>query len=135
MSQLEPPSKKKSSQKFKESYSEEFKCLKKSTLSENHARCDTCAKDFSIAHGGKDDCRRHVNSAKHKEYAVASQKTKDVASFFVADKDTTVIKAECLFTRFIIEHNLPIAVADHAKLLFTAMFPDSQNCTTLKCLQ
>ena len=36
--------------------------------------------------------------------------------------ESAVTKAECLFTHFIIEHNLPIAAADHAGKLFREMF-------------
>lgn len=37
-----------------------------------------------------------------------------------------VIDAEVKFIRFLLEHNLPIAVSDHAGPLFQSMFPDSR---------
>ena len=37
-----------------------------------------------------------------------------------------VARAEGLFAAFIVEHNVPIAVADHAAQLFRSMFPDSK---------
>ena len=37
-----------------------------------------------------------------------------------------VIGAEVKFTSFVLEHNLPIAVVDHAGPLFRSMFPDSK---------
>ena len=36
------------------------------------------------------------------------------------------MKGELLFTNFLIEHNLPLATADHAGPLFWKMFPDSK---------
>lgn len=38
----------------------------------------------------------------------------------------SVTTAEALFTELIIEHNLPVAVADHANKLVKKMFPDSE---------
>ena len=34
------------------------------------------------------------------------------------------IKAESLFIKFIVQHDLPISVADHAGNFLTPMFPD-----------
>lgn len=39
--------------------------------------------------------------------------------------DFQVIRSEVLFTGFLVEHNLPMSVADHAGPLFKQMFPDS----------
>ena len=43
-----------------------------------------------------------------------------------------VTSAELLFSNFIIEHNLPIAIADHAGDLFRSMFPDSDIAKNYK---
>ena len=45
-----------------------------------------------------------------------------------------VAKAEALFTAFLVEHNLPLSVADHAGPLFK-MFPDSAIAKKYKCGQ
>ena len=42
-------------------------------------------------------------------------------------------KAEALFTAFLVEHNLPLSVADHAGPLFKEMFPDSAIAKKYKC--
>ncbi|KAK3754199.1 hypothetical protein RRG08_028164 [Elysia crispata] len=42
------------------------------------------------------------------------------------EDDLLVIRAEALFANAIVEHNLPLALADHMSDLFTKMFPDSQ---------
>jgi hypothetical protein len=62
-------------------------------------------------------------------------KTK-VTEFFIKQRDTLseqIIAAEVKFTAFIVEHNLPIAVADLAGPLFTSMFPDSKIAAKNGC--
>lgn len=39
-----------------------------------------------------------------------------------ATKEQKVIQAEILFSNFIVEHNLPIAIADHASELLKQCF-------------
>ena len=39
-------------------------------------------------------------------------------NFFADSKDLTVTRAEALFTEFLVEHNIPLACADHAGPLF-----------------
>ena len=41
--------------------------------------------------------------------------------------------AEILFTNFLIVHNVPIAVSDHAGPLFRKMFPDSEIAKKYGC--
>lgn len=44
-------------------------------------------------------------------------------NFFVKNSDSSgTTKSECLFTSFIIDQNLPLSIADHAKKLFPRMF-------------
>ena len=43
-----------------------------------------------------------------------------------APRDNSSIRAECYFTSFLVEHNLPLSAADHAGALFKKMFPDSE---------
>jgi hypothetical protein len=47
--------------------------------------------------------------------------------------DMKVMKAELLFSNFLVEHNLPLSVADHATPLFKAMFPDSATAEKFSC--
>ena len=49
------------------------------------------------------------------------------------DADTDVTKAEMLFTHFLVEHNIPIAVADHARPLFKEMFGVSKVAAKYGC--
>ena len=61
-------------------------------------------------------------------------------SNFIVKKDSKLldlehktVRAEFLFTRFVVEHNLPIAVADHVKKLMPVMFPDSEIAKKFHC--
>ena len=54
-------------------------------------------------------------------------------SYLVRDTDTRCISAEVKFTTFLIEHNVPLAAADHAGPLFRSMFPDSQTASLYGC--
>ena len=52
-----------------------------------------------------------------------------ITQCFVSNKDSLamkVVSTEVKFTSFLLEHNQPIAVADHAGPLFRSMFPDSK---------
>jgi hypothetical protein len=53
----------------------------KSTL-EHYAYCKYCKQDFSIQHGGRDDCRRHIKSKKHVDYSKLQSGNHKVSSFF-----------------------------------------------------
>ena len=62
--------------------------------------------------------------------------TSKINSYFssaASNSDTSVIKAECLFTKFLVEHNLSISAADHAGPLFRKMFPDSIIAYKYRC--
>ena len=90
-------------------------------------RTRPCSAHFSVSHGGLNDIEKHLKTKKHSSICEASSSTQSIASFFASTSKSSlsVIRAETLFTDFIIEHSLPIRVADHASKLFTKMFPDS----------
>ena len=56
---------------FRKVYSEVYpcSCIGPSRLGPSHAHCSLCNSDFSVQHGGKDDCHHHTESAKHKSCA------------------------------------------------------------------
>lgn len=120
-------------QKFRDSYTKEWPCLVTSKMSENHVYCEVCSCDFVIAHGGRDDCRRHIESKKHQDYGKVQSVHKPISSFFVSKGENETTKAELLFTSFLVEHNIPLAVSDHAAHLFRAMFPDSAIAKKYGC--
>ena len=51
---------------------------------------------------------------------------KHISQFFPEHHENAVIKAEILFTSFLIEYNMPVMSADHAIGLFQAMFFESK---------
>ena len=77
-----------------------------------------------ISHGGIADIRKHIGTAKHKCR---------LPDFFASNAETGVIRAETLFSEFIVEHNLPIACANHAAPLFRKMFTDSATAKKYGC--
>ena len=94
------------------------------------ALCTVFGSDFSVAHGGEKDINRHKDISKHKGYVDAAQQQRKLTNFgassTTAHFDQKVVKAELLFTGFLVEHNLSLSTADHAGKLFKNMFPDSK---------
>ena len=90
--------------------------------------CTVCVSDFSVAHGGEKDINRQKDTLKHNGYVDAAQQQRKLANFgassTTAHLDQKVVKAELLFTCFLVEHNFPLSTADHAGKLFKYMFPD-----------
>ena len=118
-------------QSFKRSYSEEWPCLVSSQLGLSHAFCGLCRSDFSVTHGGRDDCRRHVESAKHKQYAVAQKNSQSIAKMFSKPANEEehrlkVVRAEATMASLIAELNLPMTAADKITVSVKKMFPDSK---------
>jgi hypothetical protein len=108
--------------------------IRKSQMDEYHAFCTVCNDDFSVTHGGIGDIERHVKTTKHTtRTGQGGPSVCKVSDFFTGSKDLALIRAESLFTDFIIEHNLPIACADHAGSLFKRMFPDSSIASKYGC--
>lgn len=122
-------------QTFKESYSVDFPCILKSRKGEKFAFCTVCGCDINIAHGGKNDLSNHVKCGKHISYVKSKEDSKKINTFFAksGNVDSDVIRAECLFTSFLVEHNVPLSAADHAGALFKKMFPTSEVAKKYSC--
>ena len=107
-------------QKYRKEYTEKYPVLVKSKLSDFHAWCTVCKIDKNISHGGMSDCRGHIESGKHKTNAkVQRDHSGGIDVLFkkaesAASKNCDVTRAELLFTNFLEEHNIPLAVSDHA---------------------
>ena len=137
------PSKKRcAKQDFLPSYSKEYPCIKKGSTP-NSARCEICLCEFSIRHGGVFDIKRHCEGTRHKAKGDPDGKgtsssvttVPKITGFFTQSQspDLSVIRAETLFTSFLIEHNIAAAAADHAGKLFREMFPDSKIAKDYSC--
>ena len=75
---------------------------------------------------------------KHVTRSKVKTATPSVLSLFNKTSHTMTINqkttnAELQFVNFLVEHNLPIAIADHAGDLFCKMFPDSEIASQFKC--
>lgn len=116
---------------FSKAYTEEFPAIIASRKGEAHAFCSVCRCDFTVSHSGRGDILKHVQTKKHQDgvKCVNSNRKLD----FSVKNDTSVIRAECYFTAFIVEHNLPLSCADHAGPLFRKMFPDSDISKRYSC--
>ncbi|KAL3193768.1 hypothetical protein MRX96_000065 [Rhipicephalus microplus] len=126
-------SEKKYFQVFIPSYSTDFPFIKRSRKNERYAFCSLCCCDVNISHAGRRDILLHVNTKKHKDSAKLVDSNGKLGGYFSkADLDTTT-RAECLFTAFLIEHNVPFTAADHAGDLFRKMFPDSKEAKNYAC--
>ena len=93
------------------------------------AYCTVCSKSFSVCHQGYRDVERHIKGLVHQSGSRVVMQTRKITNSFLSEKDdvsTMVIGAEVKFAAFLLEHNLPIAAADHAGPLFRSMFPDSR---------
>lgn len=125
-----PPRKRKKTktvdQKFKEQYSVQFPLITKSRASSTRAHCTACNTDFSIAHSGIYDIKKHIATGVHQRNATCVSKQGNISRMFNKTQVESVTRAEILFVNFLTEHNLSLASADHSGPLFRAMFPDSK---------
>ena len=77
--------------------------------------CCTCWLDFSIGHGGRNDCKRHAACKRHKEYAELWRTCPSVSSVFKQKETPLVLKttrAETLLVTTLMDSNLPLSAAE-----------------------
>ena len=122
-------------QKYREEYTRTWSFIKKSSLGEHYVKCELCRTDFSIKHSGKYDISTHMSSTKHAKHVQPGQGMVKLDCFIsaVTSLKSSVIESECLMTNFIIEHNLPVSIADHMTDLVRRMFPDSSIAKEYGC--
>eukprot|EP00745_Piridium_sociabile_P033690 TRINITY_DN57899_c0_g1_i1.p1 TRINITY_DN57899_c0_g1~~TRINITY_DN57899_c0_g1_i1.p1 ORF type:complete len:405 (+),score=95.04 TRINITY_DN57899_c0_g1_i1:479-1693(+) len=117
-------------QHYLASYSKDFPCIAPSKLGPTYARCNVCDIDFVVTHGGASDVSAHVKTLGHKKKGVAIEQSSKLTTFFTSKTpsagESSVIRAETLFTHFLVEHNIALSAADHAGRLFREMFADSK---------
>ena len=126
-------------QQFKADYTDQFPTIVSSSRGIHYAHCTMCNSDFSIAASGVYDVSVHVGGPRHKARAQAATNQRSMAGFLVkrdskqVDLEHKTVSAEMKFARFVVEHNLPIAVADHVTKLLPRMFPDSEIAQKFQC--
>ena len=120
-------------QRFVTKYTELWPCLAASSKGEHFVRCKLCNKDFSCAHGGQNDCKKHVNSLYHKDMVSRSTNSRAVTDFFTKSStqgqttslERQTMSAEVEMCYMISDLNLPLSTADMFTQRFKSMFPDS----------
>lgn len=119
-------------QNYKDSYKEIWPFFNKSQKGDQYVRCSICEMDFTCAHGGKNDCRRHVQSKSHQDFQKLKASNRSMQSFCTkksqteTDRVRAVTKAEAFQCQMIADMNLSLASADTMTRTFKQMFPDSK---------
>lgn len=131
---MEPPFKKqKCGQTWKDQYSSVFKGVVNSDKGPTMAFCETCNSHFSIKASGRYDINKHLKTQKHLNAEKASGSSGSLMSFVgKKNDDFSVISAEVAFTKFLVEKNLPLAIADDAGELFRTMFLKCEEANSYK---
>ena len=89
-------------QKYRYKYELKYPVIRNSGVAALFAYCTLWHCDFSVWHGGIGDVERHVKTTKHAA-KVCSNPPRNIQHFFTNSKDLSVIRAETLFTEFIID--------------------------------
>lgn len=94
-----------------------------------------CACDSSVSHGGTTGVVMRVASKKHASNLQCEEKQHRLQQQFFSreDGDSDVIRAECLFRDFLLEHNIPPSASERARLLLRKMFPKSDVAKRYAC--
>lgn len=92
--------------------------------------CIPCNKNIHCSHMGVRDIVLHCGRDVHKANVEKMKNQASLNSFVRKPSESSLekktLKAEVMVTNFLVQHNLPIATADHLGPLFKAIFPDSQ---------
>lgn len=90
--------------------------------------------DISVAVGGVHQVKRHCVNKRHSNQVSELRTQPRITEVSRNQSNARVLSeqvchAELCFTRFVAQHNLPFAVADHFSTLVPIMFPDSKIAT------
>ena len=92
--------------------------------------CLPCGKNLTCHHQGLKDVKEQCNKPSHKQAHDAWMKQTCLPSSYRGNTENvfknTVLNVEVMVTNFIIQHNLPIATADHLAKLYKNVLPDSE---------
>ena len=127
---LSPPAKRKKHMHVDSKFQSEWSRFRMapSKKGAKFAFCSVCNVDIAIGGGGVHEVKRHCERVKHKRLLEGVNAQPNISSVMArASKDTMsekVMKSELYFARFIAEHNMSFATADHFNKLCKVMFPD-----------
>ena len=89
--------------------------------------CIPCCKKLSCDHQGLKDVTDHCKKDTHKSNVESTKTQTSMDGFLNNTKlDDRVINAECMFTNFLVQHNIALATADHLSSLLNEALPDSK---------
>ena len=112
-------------QTFKEEYKKTWDFIKPSRKGNNHAYCSICSTDFSIAASGKYDINKHIRTAKHRSSAECKETNRPITQFLSPlSTNYDVIRAETLWTLYVVENNMPFVSSDGFCDVVKSMFMD-----------
>ena len=121
--------------RYRRESTNEFPFIKPDRKGEHHTFCEPCMCDVSICSGGCDDMTRRIKSTKYVDAVRANatmMKDKPISKFFPSTEYKSVIQSEVMFTKFLIDNNLPIAVSDKFNKLVSSLFLDSDIAAAKK---
>ena len=96
--------------------------------------CVPCNKTISCGHQGLKDVKDHCITATHKKLLESTKSQPSVSKLFQElSTSEDVMRAEVMVTNFLVQHNLPLATADHLGPLFKTIFPDSKIAKLYAC--
>eukprot|EP00745_Piridium_sociabile_P042107 TRINITY_DN8429_c0_g1_i5.p1 TRINITY_DN8429_c0_g1~~TRINITY_DN8429_c0_g1_i5.p1 ORF type:complete len:377 (-),score=57.46 TRINITY_DN8429_c0_g1_i5:308-1438(-) len=134
---------KNSSQTFLPRYREKYPFLIASRKGKHFAHCTLCKHDFSVRSSGIFDCKRHAQSASHKQFGDGDGKQSKLSAFLTSSKTTdgdqkkdferSVMRAEAMICQIIADSNLSIATSDTLTTAMKAAFPDSKIAQRVQC--
>lgn len=125
--------------KYQSEWSFQYR-MKRSKKGETYAFCTVCNMDFSVAGGGVHQVKRHCQNKKHTNLMKELKGHPTIQEALMSSHAEAaqhfrdqVTCAELYFARFIVEHNIPFAAADHFNRLCSVMFPDSKIAKEYAC--
>ncbi|KAK7098586.1 hypothetical protein V1264_002843 [Littorina saxatilis] len=88
-------------------------------MGKSHAHCKYCKSDFSVAHAGKYDIKRHCISKTHLDKVAAKKSAESCQGIMkfipakqILPEEKAVVRAEAMFSEMIVKMNLPLSTAD-----------------------
>ena len=83
------------------------------------------------------DVKEHCKGVIHKQNEETIKMIRKISFSSSSNNDSDfkskVSHAEVKHTNFLVQHNIPLAVADHLPLLYQELFPDSKLAKSFKC--
>ena len=121
-------------QTFKEEYKKAWDFIKPSKKGNSYAYCSICSADFSIAASGKYDIKKHIATAKHRSSVECKETNRPITQFLSSlSTNYDVIRAETLWTLYVVDNNMPFTSSDGFCDVVKTMFPDSKIAQDFTC--